>query len=176
MHCAGTNVEHEIMMGEKKWDSRVVIIYRIFDSKWNFCVFIVRDCHLLELLMWFLLEVLEANIPFLSEIYWATTDRSERLHPYRHRRPHVLPWLSRLLWSNARISMFAIAGELFFYFRINCSQCHHVLSPFFCWPSTMTFYGVLCYANSEFGLNVVSHTRQIWFRCVKTMPKILKAK
>lgn len=77
------------------------------------------------------------SISFFAEIHWTTADRSERLHSHRHRRPHVFPWIPRLLRRDSRIPMFTVVGELF--------SCFHITDAFI--VVTMPIYIVMLIEN-----------------------------
>jgi hypothetical protein len=48
-----------------------------------------------------------------AEIHGTAVNRSERLHSYWNRWFDVLPWISRLLRSDSRVTVFAVAGKFF---------------------------------------------------------------
>lgn len=84
----------------------------------------------------------------ISEIHGTTIDWPKRLSTDRHWRFDVLPWLSRLLWSYARVTMFIVIGELslsIIEWNVDIQQANES-SHNCCWSSTVTFFtrSLLC--------------------------------
>lgn len=53
------------------------------------------------------------SILYSTEIHRATTDWSDGVHHSSHRRHHVFPWISRLLWGDSWEPMSTVTGEFF---------------------------------------------------------------